>query len=368
MLKFSFVFFSVYFTIVSLSFSQNRNPDYIILNSGDTINNIKIVEKHKQTNKKQLTYRNNNSEQKSLLANTVVKYYDGKSVYLAEFQEEISSTVFINYFADGYYKAGMSYTKKGELEFFVNNSKELISLKEHKDELAIILSSSFENFNQFYEIYSKEITYDYKSLGDFISAYNAFLYPKLYRKEEYKNKQSFNLGFSLFPYNYNASFFNSDIDLSGFQVFRANINLENKLSPYFSTIFSPTVSLNKYRSDWMTFDYFSYKLEGHVQYLLRSSKKINILLSPGISFGYNYKLNTNYDPESSSMKVIYISPFSSDYLFDLVFDFKNHIKLVSGFQFSNVNTIEQGILSEAIYTKGRMQGIRIGLIYNFKKY
>jgi len=365
MLKFSFLF--VIFLSGLNVFSQNRDAHFIILSSGDTISNIKIIEKYKFTNKDQICYINSNSEKEIKHASEVFKYYNGKTIFYSEYLDEKKTSVFVNYFAEGFCKAGLSYSKTGEVEYYVNNSKKVIPLKNFKYNLDSILKTGFDKFDEFLKIYPNKIKYEYKSLGEFISAYNSFLFPDLYKQEKYINKQSFDFGFSLLPYNYKTSIFNSDIKLFGFEIFNAGFYVENKLTPKFSTLISLTVSLHKYFSDWMVFNYISYKPEAYIQYSLYPHKKTNILIRTGIAFGYNYNLSVNYDPNSSSLKSIYISPFSSNYFLDIVFDFKNHIKLVSGLQFSNINITEQGILSKAIYTKSKMQGIRIGIIYNFKK-
>ncbi len=364
--KLLYLFLPAFFFTSDL-FSQDTAREFVILNSGDTVF-LKIIKKYKYTNKDKLTFKNSISKYKTLTAGALKKYFDGEFFYISEKESNTNTFVLINYYADGFCKIGISYDDRGKELFFLNNSETIIPLDEYKYNLHDVFKKYLIRYDDFSKQYSEKIYYNYKSLGNFISAYNEFINPEIYKKSEYKNRQSFNYLLSIMPYNFGKSFRSSDIILNGFRIFDIKLSAKNKFSRSFSLLTSAAFGLNNYISDWMAFNYLSYSLEEEAEILAYESPKFDIFFRIGGTVSYNYKLSENINPFSSVFKKYYISPYSSKINLDFVIDLKNHFRFFIGYNIFNISITEQQVMSKLVFLKSKVQGLNLGISFKYRKY
>lgn len=170
---------------------------YIVKTSGDTIRNFRIKKAFKSTNENKVTYFRND-EKYSIPAESIQSYFNDDAFYTSEFLKRENRHVLISYIVGGTVHFGQSVSPKGGEKFYLklNDTQEVIGLAEHRNDLLKFLEGYLPDFDTFYSTYKAKIFYEYKSLAELFTAYNAFREPGLFVPVRYKYREHSKFGIS----------------------------------------------------------------------------------------------------------------------------------------------------------------------------
>lgn len=172
-----------------------KNFNKIIKTDGDTIKSPIIITTISKSNEDQVTYKQKNSTQ-LIKADEIISYFDGKSAYYSEIIQDSKEKKLVTYIVAGPLYFGRSTSKKGVISFYLKlkSANEIINLEYKKNELTGFLTKYLIDFEKFKNTYDKNIFFDYKSLAEFASAYNAFKNPETYVPLKFRNTESVTFG------------------------------------------------------------------------------------------------------------------------------------------------------------------------------
>lgn len=183
-----------------ISIAQNNtgleNNSIIIKVSGDTIKSPKLVSKQLYSNEDQVTYIFN-SKETVLKADDLISYFDGTIKYYSEEIKGIEGKKLITYTITGPLYFGQSLNKEGTATYYIalKDEKYFINLKTNADNINGFLKEYLSDFDQFKSTYRKRINYEFESLAEFASAYNAYKEPATYVAMDFEKPQVVKFGF-----------------------------------------------------------------------------------------------------------------------------------------------------------------------------
>lgn len=181
--------------VANLLVAQTDNSsNAIILAGGDTLFSPQIIKSKLQTNQDQLVYLNEQKEKQKLNAAQVKAYYFNNESFYSEKLKDDNIYRLISYEVGGYVSFGISYTANGDMNFYIKRSEEVIALEKYKYDLYSFFYNYLENFDPFYAQNKVKISYDFKTLAELISSYNAYKFPEKYVSVRYRNKELVSVG------------------------------------------------------------------------------------------------------------------------------------------------------------------------------
>ena len=181
-------------TIKTTVAQENTTQNVIILSNGDTIFSPQIVTNKMLTNQDEITYIDNQNNKQKLDACQVKEYYLRNEFFHSERIKSENICRLVTYEVGGYISFGLSYCSNGDMNFYVKKDNDVTSLEKHRYNLKSFFSNYLEGFDTFYAKYNVKLSYDYKTLAEFISAYNAYKFPDTYVFESVKTKEKGRFG------------------------------------------------------------------------------------------------------------------------------------------------------------------------------
>ena len=365
------IFFILSFFYINISFSQKnqrgKNEQFIITNSNDTIKDIRVINKRKYTNQNIIKYLDKQKTTHSLSSEKIKKYYDGKNIFISEEDSINDKHILIHYFADGYLKAGEAYTKKNEVIYFLKIKNEIIPLKSHKIKLSEFLIKKIDRFKSFTAVYNKKIYYNYKSIGEMVAAYNAFLFPEKYIPVKYKNKQYFSLGLMVSPFSYSTIKNKNNIPLYHKYSFQTGfiLNYNYTLNISFSLI--PSFYKNYFSSEISKLYINSFNTELQLNLIIFKKNRSEIVLNPGTSMIYHHNTHLITKNFFNYYQNITYNSLSLGYFIKTSYGFNKHLYANLGLHFFHVknNTYTPAYIYYP--TTNYISEIRIGFSYLFNQ-
>lgn len=347
----------------SIVFGQKKtdpiNINSIIKVSRDTIRPQLISTKASESNETQVTYTLNKSTL-ILKAEDLISYFDGKASYYSENIQNSNEKRLVKYIVSGPLYFGQSNSKKGEITYYLKlkEANELINLEPKKYEINRFLKEYLADFDQFRSKYKKKIFYDYKSLAEFASAYNAFKYPETYVPLKFKNSESVKLGIY-------ASLNLSQIE---FESMSKPNSLSYSVGPRLSIKYTRTISFDILSTlNRSSFEYTNEKvnintigLEPSIGISCYVSGKIAIKLNVGPTLHYNTKSKVHLVKENTDVLIKSLNTGLSSGI-GLVYK-SNYSFLINYINYPFKTENFSGAKSERT---GKFNSLRFGLLYNF---
>lgn len=179
----------IIYILLSPVYSQD-----VIITKSDTINGIEIINNRNETNFNMVSYKIN-GKRNSIDAKNLVSFYSEndfyKSVLLKNNDEIEGIAKYMTKGEIGIYSSIYPNDESYEQLFILElPDKTFISLNEYESSLEEYFLNTLEKFSEFREVYKKNISYNYKSLYNFTSHYNHFLYPDKYKAVKYKKNKN----------------------------------------------------------------------------------------------------------------------------------------------------------------------------------
>lgn len=275
---------------------KDTSNDVIILANGDTLFSPQIIKNKALTNQDQILYFDGQKRRQKLNASQVHAYFFNNESFHSELIKSDDLYRLINYEVGGYIGFGLSYTSKGDMNFYVKKNGEVIALEKYKYDLKSFFINYMLDFDQFYAKYKVKISYDFKTLAEMISAYNAFKYPDQYVFEPIMNKDKVNVGVI-------ASGGMMNTNLSGYLNARLNggsfsfgMDLETKYSRYFAIHIPMTYNMASSKATNISIHLSTLNFEPFLTLRTIPKKKINFEIGAGL--GMMYSLNSYLDCSS----------------------------------------------------------------------
>jgi hypothetical protein len=349
-----------------VSFAQSSdNLSYIVKTSGDTIRNFRIHKAFKSTNENKVTYFHND-EKYSIPAGSIQSYYHNDAFYTSEFLKNENRHVLISYIVGGPVHFGQSAAPKGGDKFYLklNDTQEVIGLSEHRNDLLKFLKGFLPDFDAFYSKYNAKILYEYKSLAELFTAYNAFREPGLYVPVRYKYREHSKFGISasygkgsLELIDQQSDFkdkHNYSVGLVFRQFYTRNIGLNLSLS-YNNALFNGTNEDLHIRD--ISFD-------PAICFGTMIRPGFDIALRGGYHLGYN--INSNLSIKTGEGEVLDITGFNHGPQIGVDFIILKKYSVFINYLTCNVKTDEgpRFLLNDIV--KAKSKNLQFGVVYYFK--
>ncbi|HYX07692.1 MAG TPA: hypothetical protein VE912_13270, partial [Bacteroidales bacterium] len=250
----------------------------------DTIHHITIVQKSELTNEDQVTFIGDETPI-TLDASSVTAYFDGKQKYISTRISSDRSFKLMNYQVIGYLQFAQSSTSGGDPVYYYIFDGRCVNLSVYMNNIEKFVADFIPDYEEFKDIYHKKMFYDFKSLAEFASAYNAYRYPDKYVFEKYQNKEAFSTG-SIISLNFgtlNLEDFKS-IYISGLDM---GLNIEYKYSPNSSLMIQPYFSHFAGSNTTTKVKLNAMKLKIIIAFTFYTHRYLKLQAGPGIGFYYN---------------------------------------------------------------------------------
>jgi len=355
------------FTIKHIDAQKNLSQNVIILSTGDTLFSPQIIGNKAKTNQDGIVYVDKKNTRQKLTACQISEYYLDNEYFHSEKIKSDNKCRLVTYEVGGYISFGLSYTSNGDMNFYIKKEEDVTSLEKYKYDLKSFFSGYLENFDQFYAIYKVKISYDFKTLAEMISAYNAYRYPEKYVFEPSKNKEMGRIGLiaSAGLMNTNLSGYYKD-DLKGGS-FSIGFDRESRYSRCFAFHMPLTDNIAKVKSSNTSIHWSTINFEHYITLRTIPNKKITFELGAGV--GMLYSLNSYLDastlPESDQDKV-YFTKFSFGPNLSLIANLDRKLKaqlMFAKYQ-SKSESFKQGS-PEGSTVKARTNNFRFMISYYF---
>ena len=367
--SFSFILSTIIFlmTMSQMTYAQSsqNKSEYIVTSSEDTIRNCKIRKSHRLTNEDKVTYFYNNTSH-SLPSNSVKSYFDGSQLFVSELLKDKNKYVLISYIIGGSANLGQPFSKNSEQIYYLKRSdtQEVVCLEEHKYGLLPLLHSFLPDFDTFYKTYDAKVHYDYKSIAELISAYNAFKEPDIFVPVKYKFKQEAKFGINaslgignLELDNGNSNYINENnysFGLNYKQLYSRNISLNFSLSFNNSSFIGTTEDLY---IKALSFD-------PNLGFTANFFPRIDIALKGGINLNYNIDSYLNQKTEYGQQ--LNLSTINLGSQVGIEFTYLKRYSFFMHYLNYVIQTNESTRFSNNDYIKATVKSYQFGLIYYFK--
>lgn len=351
----------------NFSFAQPsvKNTAYIVKAPGDTIKECEILESYRMTNEEKVTYIYNNAEL-SIPSKDLRSYYNGTDLFESEFLENENKHVLISYTVGGTSYLGQSFSKKGEVNFYIKliDQGQVVNLTDHKYNLLPVLKSVLPDFNTFYSTRNDRIYYDYKSLAELITAYNAFRDPSLYIPVKYKYRDYIKLGINVSSGIGNLTLVNDNSDLTGKLKYSFGLNYQQ----FYTRRTSLNVALHyndlSFTGSTEDADIKTISFNPGIGYSAIKNPKFDIIVKGGLNIIYNTGSYLKIKEDDSELD---ISGTDLGSQLGVEFLFLNKYSVFANYLHYTMKT-EEGrrfLINDAIETKANI--FQVGIIYYFKK-
>ncbi len=199
----------------------------------------------------------------------------------------------VTYEVGGYISFGLSYTSNGEMNFYVKKDEEVTSLEKYKYELKSFFSGYLPDFDQFYATYKVKLSYDFKTLAEMISAYNAYKFPEMYVFEHVKNKEKGRFGIIVSGglMSTNLSGYYEDKLTGG--SFSFGMDIESRYSRFIAIHIPLTYNISSGKGSNISSHWSTLNVEPYLTFTPILKKKISFELGAGV--GMLYSLNSYLD-------------------------------------------------------------------------
>lgn len=279
------------------SFAQkNTNLNVIIFCNGDTLYSPKIMESKIHTNQDEIAYTDKQNTIQKLAACQIKEYYFNNEYFHSVMIKNDSICRLVAFEVGGYVSFGLSYTSDGDMNFYVKKDEEAVSLEKYRFNLDSFFSAYLENFEQFRKSYKVKISYDFKTLAEMISAYNAYKYPENYVFERAENKEKgcFGVTASGGLMNTTLSGYKADNMTGGSLSF--GISLESVYSRRFAIYLPLSYNISSGKGTNMSIYLSTLNFEPYLSFRMLPKKKVNFEIGAGI--GLLYSINSYLDCSS----------------------------------------------------------------------
>ncbi len=225
------------------------NINLIITTSGDTIKSPIIKTNFSDSNESQVTY----FKDKTLLilnATDIISYFDGTDKYYAAIIKDKGGKKLIKYVVTGPLYFAQSFNRKGESSLYLKLREEnaFINLETKTSDIKSFLKQYLSDYDQFRSTYKKRINYEFESLAEFVSAYNAFKEPANYVALEFKKQQT--LKFGLYgSYNFNQLKLDKTLNNTAIPSFSIGLLLSNQYTRSLSLDILSTYTVSNFEFD-----------------------------------------------------------------------------------------------------------------------
>ena len=348
-------------------FSQ-RNNQYIITNSGDTIKKIKIIPDCKLTNLDQVTYKYLISGKKNTLeSNRVKKFYNGKQIYYSINIHKTNSQKLLTYNTFGFLTLAYGYTSGKSMDYYIIKDNIAFDLSKNKSSLKEYFINEVGTDSNF--ISKKKLHYDNKSIGEYVSSYNVYKYPEKYKAVKYKSPGIFNFGISA-AYNFNnIDFDDSEMNYSQqYSIYIGldfNVEYNRFLTLYFRPNFQKSFFSNK------SSNIFLNTIDLNIIYALTLFQKGEFKIKAGTGLAFKAFVSSYIDEihyKHNDYNNLKIRSFSPEYGLFSFFDINKNISLSISYQFYKTVIKEFGNTLIGVGLsgiEGKTKSISLGLTYNF---
>ncbi|MDO9258038.1 MAG: hypothetical protein Q7U54_21170 [Bacteroidales bacterium] len=275
---------------------KNLSRNVIIFANGDTLSSPKIIGSKALTNQDGIVYIDKQNSMQKLTACQVREYYLDNEYFHSETIKNDNICRLVTYEVGGYVSFGLSYTSNGDMNFYVKKNDDVTSLEKYRFDLKSFFSTYLVDFDQFYATYKVRLSYDFKTLAQMISAYNAYKYPEKYVFEHVKNKEKGRIGIiaSAGMTTTNLKGFYED-DLKGGS-FSIGLDRESRYSRCFAIHMPLTYNVSTVKSSNTSIHWSTVNFEPYISLRTIPKKKINFEIGAGI--GILYSLNSYLDGSS----------------------------------------------------------------------
>ncbi len=272
---------------------KNLSRNVIIFANGDTLNSPQILSNKMLTNQDEIVYIDRNSTKQKLTACQIREYYLDNEYFHSVMIKSENICRLITYEVGGYISFGLSYASNGDMNFYVKKNDEVDALEKYKYNLKSFFSSYLEDFDQFYSNYRVKISYDFKTLAEMISAYNAYKYPEKYVFETVKNKEKGRIVViaSVGMANTKLSGYLQD-NLNGVS-YSLGMDFESRYSRYFAIHLPVTYNWTSGKATNMSLHLSSINFEPYLTFRPIPNKSISFEFGAG--FGMMYSMNSYLD-------------------------------------------------------------------------
>jgi hypothetical protein len=280
-------------TVKNAVAQKNAARNVIIFANGDTLSSPQILSNKILTNQSEIVFIDKNNTKQKLTACQIREYYLDNEYFHSVMIKSENICRLVTYEVGGYVSFGLSYASNGDMNFYVKKNDEVEALEKHKYNLKSFFSGYLENFDAFYSNYKVKLSYDFKTLAEMISAYNAYKYPEKYVFEEVKNKEKGHIGIiaSVGMANTNLSGYLQD-NLNGVS-FSVGLDYESRYSRYFAIHLPVTYNGVSGKASNISIHLSSFNFEPYLTFRPIPSKTINFEFGAGI--GIMYSMNSYLD-------------------------------------------------------------------------
>jgi hypothetical protein len=284
---------------------KNLSRNVIIFANGDTLSSPKITGNKALTNQDGIVYIDKQNSRQKLTACQIREYYLDNEYFHSVMLKSDNICRLITYEVGGYVSFGLSYTSNGDMNFYVKKDDEVTSLEKYRYGLKSFFSTYLLDFDQFYTTYKVRLSYDFKTLAEMISAYNAYKFPDKYVFEKAKNKEKGRIGFiastGMTTTNL-TGYFKDDLKGGSFSI---GLDRESRYSRCFAVHMPLTYNIASVKSSNTSIHWSTINFEPYITLRTIPTKKINFEIGAGV--GMFYSLNSYLDvsklPESDQDKV-----------------------------------------------------------------
>jgi hypothetical protein len=367
-LSYFFILLFVFQSLSSLSqpTKYSLSKHFIIKRSGDTLKEIIISQK--KTDQDKVVYENTLSLKNSLEAAEVSHYFDGEDLYFSEKTE--NTFVFIHFYAEGIVKIGRSTLKKGEEVYWLKRGDRVTNLSKHRYSIEKILSEEIPDYADFKKTNRKQIICDYKSLGEFSSAYNVFKEPEKYVPLTYKYQNKYTFGIVAYPLIKSLLNDDSDIKFDQSNAFQLGFTVDLQYHHNFSISIRPSYYRNYFSEP--SNDIFSVSnglyinsllTEIAINFVIYRYKAMKLKFSPGI--GSIIHTNTYYKTSDIFFenKSIDVNPVGMNIFAELQYEFYKNLSLLVGINNYTLKIDKSKDTYSYNPLKNNITDIRIGLSF-----
>ncbi len=363
------ILISLFISYFNLAFTQT-NKSYIITNEKDTLRNIKIIKKYASTNFNQVSFINHDGNVQTIKSEDIHSYFDGENKFLSKTDITGKKKKLMSHILIGPLTLGESKNSKGETIFFLKkvDKQGYVCLEEYKFKLNDFISSYLADYQEFKLMYRKKIYYNTKSLGEFVSAYNEYQNPELYRYTKFKNTEALQIG-SYISLNLMSTINNDDFSkIFIFNTFALGMLLENSYSNNLVLNFKTLFNSSRISTKEDKFTFYKIDFEPALMYKIKLNDKAKLVFGPGliISYCFNTKNSGNAGIIKSEQEEVKGLIFG--YKLSTEFELFNKASLTLAYVNQKVivrKKVTKSISPEDKITKYNLSGLRIGLAYKF---
>lgn len=349
---------------ISCAQSSQTNSSYIVTISGDTIRNCEIKKNHKLTNEDQVTYIYNNTRN-SLPSNSIKSFFNGSELFVSELLKHEIKYKLISYLIGGTSSFGQAFSRKGKAIFYLKRSdtQEVVCLEDHKLNLLPFVQSFLPDFDAFYKTYNAKVYYEYKSIAELISAYNAFKEPSIYVPTKYKYRENIKFGMNASIGIGNLAFTNSQSDLNSLDNFSFGLNFKQFYTRNINFNFSISYNNSSFKGTNEDVYIKSISVNPNLGFSKALNSKLDITLKGGLSLSYN--IDSYLAQKTEEGVVLVITGFNLGPQVSVEFTYLKKYGFFTSYLTYTIKTKEGGRFLTIEAIKANTQILRFGFLYYF---